>query len=99
MVHIEVTSWYPPKKNQEVTNKYLELMKDPGMPSAVKSFQIFAKATREGTQSKAYLEIGPGKMDEALAGIDPLMAAFAEIEGYRFEYSIALSLEEALANQ
>ncbi|MBY9021018.1 MAG: hypothetical protein KGD67_08165 [Candidatus Lokiarchaeota archaeon] len=99
MVHIEVTSWFPSLKNQEVTDKYLAILQDPGMPSTVKSLKIFTKAHRKGYQTKAYLEIEPGKLDEAFTDLAPIMALFSEIEGYSFEYGIALSIEESLAAQ
>ncbi|MHA2391003.1 MAG: hypothetical protein ACXAEX_03465 [Promethearchaeota archaeon] len=99
MVHIEVTSWFPALKNQEVTDKYLALMQDPGMPSAVKSFKIFSKPHRKGIQTMAFLEIEPGKMDEVFTELGPIMDAFSEIEGYSYEYDIALSIEESMAAQ
>ena len=40
MVHIEITSWFPSLKNQEVIDKYLAVLQDPGLPSSVKSFKI-----------------------------------------------------------
>ena len=99
MVHIEITSWFPSSKNQEVTNKYIEVLQDPGMPSSVKSFKIFSKATKGGTRTIAYLEIEPGKMEEAYTDMAPILETFSEIEGYSFEYGIALSQEEVLAAQ
>ena len=97
MVHIEITNWFPNLKNQEVTDKYLALLQDPGMPSSVKSFQIYSKAHRKGIQTKSYLQIEPGKLDEAFTDLGPIMAAFNEIEGFTFEYGIALSIEESMA--
>ncbi|MFW9785587.1 MAG: hypothetical protein ACFFFB_25110 [Candidatus Heimdallarchaeota archaeon] len=97
MVHIEVTSWFPSLKNEEVTNKYLELIQDPGMPSAVKSFKIFSKPHRKGIQTVGYLEIEPGKLDEVFTELGLIMDAFSEIEGYSYEYAIALSIEESMA--
>jgi len=99
MVHIEITSWYPSLKNQEVGDKFLELMQDPGMPSSVKSFKIFSKAAKEGIKTIAYLEIEPGKMSEAYTDLDPLLGALLEIEGYSCKYGIALSYEEVMANR
>ncbi|MHA2009985.1 MAG: hypothetical protein ACXACY_14355 [Candidatus Hodarchaeales archaeon] len=99
MVHIEVTSWYPIIKNQEVTDKYLELMQDPGVPSAVKSFKIYVKATRRGYEIKSYLEIEPGKLEEAFTDLGVFMSGLTEIEGYNIEYGIVLSIEEAMAAQ
>ena len=99
MVHIEITSWYPREKNQEVMDKFLELMRDPGMPSSVKSFKIFSKAVKEGIKTIAFLEIQPGKMDEAYTDLDPLLEQLVEIEGYNIEYGIAVSYEETMANQ
>lgn len=99
LTHIEVTSWFPNSKNQEVTDKYLALLQDPGMPSSVKSFKIFSKPHRKGIQTKSYLEIETGKMDEAFTDLGPIMDAFTEIEGYTFEYAIALSIEESMAAQ
>ncbi|MBY8991460.1 MAG: hypothetical protein KGD58_11955 [Candidatus Lokiarchaeota archaeon] len=87
----------PPQKNQEVVNKYLQLMQDPGMPSSVKSFKIYGKTTKDGTQSKSYLEVEPGKLNDAFTDLGVIMAAFLEIEGYRYEFGIALSVEESLA--
>ena len=55
MVHIEITSWFPSLKNQEVIDKYLAVLQDPGLPSSVKSFKIFSKAHKKGSQTKAYL--------------------------------------------
>ncbi len=99
MVHIEITSWFPSLKNQEVTDKYLALLQDPGMPSSVKSFKIFKKATKEGTTTRAYLEIEPGKLEEAFTDLAPILVAFSEVEGYSFEYGIVSSQEETMAAQ
>ncbi|MFX1324321.1 MAG: hypothetical protein ACFE8N_05145 [Promethearchaeota archaeon] len=97
MVHIEIISWFPSLKTEEVTNKYLELIQDPGMPSAIKSFKIFSKPHRKGIQTASYLEIEPGKLDEAFTELGQIMDSFSEIEGYSYEYAIALSIEESMA--
>ena len=97
MVHIEITSWYPREKNQEVLDKFLELMQNPGIPSSIKSFKIYTKAVKEGIKSMAFLEVEPGKMDEAFTDLDPLLVELVAIEGYNIEYGIAVSYEEAMA--
>ncbi|MHA2181777.1 MAG: hypothetical protein ACXAAH_10170 [Promethearchaeota archaeon] len=99
MVHIEVTNWCPIVKNQEVTEKYLELMQDPGVPSSVKSFKIYTKFARPGIETRSYLEIEPGKLQEAFIDLGKFMAGFSEIEGFCFEFAVVSSIEEALAAQ
>ncbi len=99
LTHIEITSWYPTIKTQEVTDKYLALLQDPGMPSSVKSFKIFSKPHRRGIQSKSYLEIETGKLDEAFTDLGPILTALSEIEGYNYEYALVMSIEESMAAQ
>ena len=38
-------------------------------------------------------------MDESYTDLGPIMALMSEIEGYSFEYGIALSIEESMAAQ
>ncbi|MHA1915344.1 MAG: hypothetical protein ACW986_18350 [Promethearchaeota archaeon] len=97
MVHIEIISWYPRHKNQEATEKFLELMKDPGMPSVIKSFKIYSKAAKEGIKVMAYLEVEDEKLGQALIDIDPLLFELVQIEGYNIEFGIVYSFEEVMA--
>ncbi len=99
MVHIEVTSWYPLIKNQEVGDKYNELVQEPGIPSSVKSFKIYSRASRKGIVTRAYLEVEIEKLGAAFVDLAQFMNGFAEIEGYSFEYRLTQSLEEILAAQ
>ena len=97
MVHIEIISWYPRHKNEEVTEKLLELLKDPGMPSSIKSFKIYSKAAKEGIKAMAYLEVEQEKLGQALIDIDPLLVELVAIKGYNIEIGFVYSFEELMA--
>ncbi len=97
MVHIEINSWYPRHINEEVTEKFLDLMKDPGLPSTIKSFKIYSKAAKEGIKVMAYLEVEIEKLGQALLDIDPLLEELVAIEGYNIEMGFVNSFEEVMA--
>jgi len=97
MVHIEINSWYPRHINEEVTEKFLDLMKDPGMPSTIKSFKIYSKVVKEGIKVMAYLEVEQEKLGQAFVDIDPLLGELVAIEGYNIEIGLVSSFEEVMA--
>ncbi|MHA2400677.1 MAG: hypothetical protein ACXADU_17540 [Promethearchaeota archaeon] len=99
MVHIEIISWYPRHINEKVNDKFQELMKDPGMPSIIKSFKIYSKAAKEGIKVMAYLEVEQEKLGQALVDIDPLLTELVAIEGYNVEIGFVYSYEELMAAQ
>ncbi|MHA1883882.1 MAG: hypothetical protein ACXAAI_02590 [Promethearchaeota archaeon] len=99
MVHIEIISWYPRHINEKVNDKFQELMKDPGIPSIIKSFKIYSKAAKEGIKVMAYLEVEQEKLGQALVDIDPLLAELVAIEGYNIEIGFVYSYEELMVAQ
>jgi len=98
MVYLVIELWYPPGKESEAGNKYLEIMKkypaDPSISEAVIPFAI--NTTPEGTHTFTVSTVKKGKVEEAIKRATQSMLEFS-IEGLRYQIRTYLTATEAMS--
>jgi len=98
MVYLVLEVWYPPGKESEAGNKYLEVMKkypaDPSISEAVIPFAV--NTTPEGTHTFTVSTVKKGKLEEAIKRTTQSMLEFS-IEGLRYQIRTYLSATEAMS--
>ena len=97
MVYLVIELWYPPGKESEAGNKYLEVMKkypaDPSISEAVVPFAI--NTTPEGTHTFTVALVKKGKLEEAIKRATQSMLEFS-IEGLRYQIRTYFTATEAM---
>ena len=98
MVYLVIELWYPPGKESEAGNKYLEIMKkypaDPSISEAVIPFAI--NTTPEGTHTFTVSNVKKGKVEDAIKRATRNMLEFS-IEGLRYQIRTYLTATEAMS--
>lgn len=90
------TATYPMTEIGKVVEVFLENMKA-GMPDYIEMNGPYARWGGEGVTTYTLYDI---KNDRALEGVKELVtrdARFADIGGYKMEYSLVLNIEDSLA--
>ncbi len=98
MVYLFLEVWYPPGKETEAVNQYLEIMKkypeDPSISEAVIPFA--ANSTPEGTHTIIVDAVKKGKLEKAIKRTTQSMLEFS-IEGFRYQIRTYLTATEAMS--
>ena len=98
MVYLVLELWYPPGKESEAGNKYLEIMKkypaDPSIAEAVIPFAV--NTTPEGTHTFTVSTVKKGKLEEAIKRTIRNMLEFS-IEGLRYQIRTYFTATEAMS--
>lgn len=97
MVYLVLDVWYPPGKESEAGNQYLEVMKKyPGDPSISEAVIPFAvNSTPEGTHTFTVSTVKKGKLEEAIKRTTQSMLEFS-VEGMRYQIRTYLTAPEAM---
>jgi hypothetical protein len=99
MPYIVITSKYPSDLGPQVAKRYLEAIKE--FPSddriAVEIVPAAVKATTEGLNVIAIVEVKEGKLEEALKLRGSRSVMFQNIAGYEYSMDVYLKVDEALA--
>ena len=99
MVYLILDIWYPPGKESEAGNKYLEVMKkyppDETLAEVVIPFAV--NSTPEGTHSITVSEVKKGKLEESIKVTTRNMLEFSSIEGLRYQIRTYLTAPEAMS--
>lgn len=98
MVYLVLELWYPPGKESEAGNKYLEIMKkyppDPSIAEAVVPFAV--NSTPEGTHTFTVSTVKKGKLEEAIKRTTRSLLEFS-VEGMRYQIRTYLTAPEAMS--
>ena len=98
MVYLFLEVWYPPGKESEAGNQYLEIMKkyppDPSIAETVIPFAV--NSTPEGTHTITVDTVKKGKLEEAIKLTTRSMLEFS-IEGLRYQIRIYLNATEGMS--
>jgi hypothetical protein len=97
MPYIVVQSWYPSAINIEVTEKYLEVLKEFPFDRSLgkETIPIAATATKNGIEIISVMEVKQGKLEEAWTWIGKRLAPFQAVTGFEYEVKLWTTLTEA----
>ena len=90
MPYIIVQAWYPTEILIEVTEKYLEVVKEFPFDRSLgkETIPVTSNTNKKGAEVISVMEVKQGKLEEAIKWVGNRMRPFLEIK--RFEYEIRL---------
>lgn len=98
MVYLLATVWFPPHKGEEVGKKFLEIAKkfpeDRSLGKLVLDGALMR--TKYGIKAITISKVKEGKLDDALARINEVLALYSEIEGVNSRVDTMATLLESL---
>jgi len=100
MPYIITRSVYPQNKIDETVNKFHEVYKKypPEEQTLTKTIiQSATKATKEGNESITVYEVDKANLGDALMQVITRMVEFRSIEGFEYDISTYLTVEEGLS--
>lgn len=97
MPYIVVQSWYPSDINVEVTEKYLEVIKEFPFDRSLgkETISIAATANKNGIEVLSVMEVKQGKLEEAWTWIGKRLGPFQAVKGFEYEVKLWTTLTEA----
>ena len=97
MPYIIVQSWYPTDITTEVTEKYLEVLKEFPFDRSLgkETVPIAGIATKKGIEVMSIMEAKQGKLEEAWAWVGQRMSPFQEVKGFEYDIRLWTTLTEA----
>ncbi len=95
-----IESQYPVHKNKEVLAAWLRALEKYPRPEGLFTplVDTAVSSDKNGLKVLSAHLITPGKYEEASAYFDKFIAEFFDIEGYSYEFSNWLTIEEAMAS-
>ena len=97
MPYLIVQSWYPTDINTEVTEKYLEVVKEFPFDRSLgkETISVASNTNKKGVEIIAAMEVKQGKLEEAWAWAGKRMGLFQSIKGFEYEIRLWTTLAEA----
>ena len=98
MVYLLATVWFPPHKGEELGKKFLEVGKkfpeDRSLGKLVLDGALMR--TKDGIKAITISKVKEGKLDDALAKVNDMLAFYSEIEGVNSRVDTMATLVESL---
>jgi hypothetical protein len=97
---IVIDNQYPLHKNKEVVETWLKALEKHPRPEDLFTplVETMVKSTKDGLNVFSAYQTNPGKYEEARAYFGEFMAEFFEIEGYSYDFSTWMTIEEAMGS-
>ncbi|HDZ18057.1 hypothetical protein LCGC14_1866100 [marine sediment metagenome] len=98
MPYIIVQTWHPTDIVTEVTEKYIEVMKEFPFDRSLgkETISIAANTNKKGVEAMSVMEVKQGKLEEAWAWAGRRLAPFHSIKGFEYEIRLWSTVAEAL---
>ena len=100
MPYIVISVCYPPSKIDETVKVFLEVQKKyPPEEQTLLNIVIQSaiRSTKDGLEALTVYEVDKNKVGDALVQVSKRMLEFRNIEGYLYNISTWLTIEEALS--
>ena len=96
---IVIDNQYPLHKSKEVIETWLKALEKHPRPEGLFTplVETMVKSTKDGLNVFSAYQTNPGKYEEARAFFAAFMTEFFEIEGYSYDFSTWMTIEEAMA--
>jgi hypothetical protein len=91
------TSTYPPDKAVKVGKKFFEARAKPLPPFIKRLYTLSNSRLNVGIKVIGIYEVDDSKLKEGTMELGKYLNQFNEIEGYRWEFELMISPEEAMA--
>ena len=97
MPYIIVQLWYPTDINTEVTEKFLEVVKEFPFDRSLgkETIQVASNTNKKGVEVISVMEVKKGKLEEAWAWGSKRMRSFQSINGLEYDMRLWTTLAEA----
>ena len=97
MPYIIVQIWYPTHIGTEVTEKFLEVVKEFPFDRSLgkETIQVASNTNKNGVEVMSIMEVKQGKLEEAWAWGSKRMGAFQSLKGFEYEMRLWSTLAEA----
>ena len=97
---IVIDNLYPHHKNKQVVEVWLKALEKHPQPEGLFTplVQTMVKSTKKGLNVLSAYQTNPGKYEEARAYFAQFMTEFFEIEGYSYDFSTWMTIEEAMGS-
>jgi len=97
MPYIIVQIWYPTDINTEVTEKFLEVVKEFPFDRSLgkETIQVASNTNKNGTEIISVMEVKQGKLEEAWKWGRNRMSSFQSIKGLEYDMRLWTTLTEA----
>ena len=91
---------YPHQKNKEVVETWLKALEKHPRPEGLFTplVETMVKSTKNGLNVLSAYQTNPGKYEEARAYFAQFMTEFFEIEGYSYDFSTWMTIDEAMGS-
>ena len=98
MPYIIVQLWYPTDINTEVTEKFLEVVKEFPFDRSLgkETIQVASNTNKKGVEIISVMEVKQGKLEEAWTWAGNRLAPFQSIKGLEYEIRLWSTVVEAL---
>jgi len=98
MPYIIVTAWYPTDIVDEVTDKYMEVLKQYPFDRSLgkETIQVAVSSGKKGIKTLSIAEIKEGKLEEAITWTGKRLFPFQSIKGFESKTRVWGTIIEAL---
>jgi hypothetical protein len=95
---IVIDSQYPYHKNKEVVETWLKALEKYPRPEGLFTplMETAVKSSKDGLKVLSSYQTEPGKYEDARAYFAQFMTEFFEIEGYSYDFSTWMTIDEAM---
>ena len=97
---IVIDNQYPHHKYKEVVETWLKALEKHPQPEGLFTplVQTMVKSTKKGLNVFSAYQTNPGKYEEARAYFAEFMTEFFDIEGYSYDFSTWMTIEEVMGS-
>jgi hypothetical protein len=97
---IVIDNLYPHHKNKEVVETWLKALEKHPRPEdlATPLIETAVRSSKDGLRVLSAYQTNPGKYEDAAAYFAKFMTEFFEIEGYSYDFSTWMTIDEAMGS-
>jgi hypothetical protein len=97
---IVIDSQYPHHKSKTTVEAWLKALEKHPRPEGLVTplVETMVKSSKDGLNVFSAYQTNPGKYEEARAYFAEFMTEFFDIEGYSFDFSTWMTIDEAMAS-
>jgi len=97
---IVIDNQYPHHKNKEVVETWLKALEKHPRPEDLVTplIETAVRSSKDGLRVLSAYQTNPGKYEDAAAYFAKFMTEFFEIEGYSYDFSTWMTIDEAMGS-
>ena len=98
MPYIVVTGWYPTDIEEEITEKYFEVVKQYPFDRSLgkETIPVAITTNKNGVKILSVMEVKEGKLEDALTWTSKRMFLLQSIKGWEYKVRVWITIGEAL---